>query len=143
VPTLGRFPCFTDKRDLVNATYTEVGDPPGVPLEAAADAADPLLSTLEALLPLDEDRIREWRLLFTFVGLAATDVALTAEQRSRVTTARARIEQAQRQSRKRVMRTDIVAEATGRFLLAVVLGRRSSTRPAGPKIASAAGCTAH
>ena len=70
---MGRFPCFTDKRDLVNATYTEVGDPPGVPLEAAADAADPLLSTLEALLPLDEDRIRDWRLLFTFLGLAATE----------------------------------------------------------------------
>lgn len=63
VPTLGRFACFTDKRDLVDATYTEVGDPPGVPLEAAADAADPLLSALEALLPLDEDRIRDWRLL--------------------------------------------------------------------------------
>jgi len=114
VPTLGRFPCFTDKRDLVNATYTEVGDPPGVPLEAAADAADPLLSTREALLPLDEDRIRDWRLLFTFLGLAATDAALTAEQRSRVTTARARIEQAQRQSRK-----------------PVICGRTSTPRPPG------------
>jgi AcrR family transcriptional regulator len=144
VPTLGRFPCFTDKRDLVNAAYTEVGDPPGVPLEAAADAADPLLSTLEALLPLDEDRIRDWRLLFTFLGLAATDAALTAEQRSRVTTARARIEQAiAAEQEAGHLRTDIDAEATGRFLLAVVLGRRSSTRPAGPKIASAAGCTAH
>ena len=142
VPTLGRFPCFTDKRDLVNATYTEVGDPPGVPLEAAADAADPLLSTLEALLPLDEDRIRDWRLLFTFLGLAATEPH-SPQNNAPASPRRARIEQAQRQSRKRVMRTDIVAEATGRFLLAVVLGRRSSTRPAGPKIASAAGCTAH
>jgi hypothetical protein len=141
VPTLGRFPCFTDKRDLVNANYAEVGDPPGVPLEAAAD---PLLSTLEALLPLDEDRIRDWRLLFTFLGVAATAAALTAEQRSRVTTARARIEKAiAAEQEAGHLRTDIDAEATGRFLLAVVLGRRSSTRPAGPKIASAAGCTAH
>ena len=102
------------------------------------------LSTLEALLPLDEDRIRDWRLLFTFLGLAATDAALTAEQRSRVTTARARIEQAiAAEQEAGHLRTDIDAEATGRFLLAVVLGRRSSTRPAGPKIASAAGCTAH
>jgi len=143
VPTLGRFPCFTDKRDLVNATYTEVGDPPGVPLEAAADAADPLLSTLEALLPLDEDRIRDWRLLFTFLGLAATDAALTAEQRSRVTTARPHRASPAAEQEAGHLRTDIDAEATGRFLLAVVLGRRSSTRPAGPKIASAAGCTAH
>jgi len=143
VPTLGRLPWCTDKRDLVNATYTEVGDPPGVPLEAAADAADPLLSTREALLPLDEDRIRDWRLLFTFLGLAATDVALTAEQRSRVTTARPHRASPAAEQEAGHLRTDIDAEATGRFLLAVVLGRRSSTRPAGPKIASAAGCTAH
>ena len=47
---------FTDKRDLVNATYTEVGDRVSARLEPRLDSADPLLSILEALLPLDEDR---------------------------------------------------------------------------------------
>ena len=85
---------FTDKHDLVTATYTEVGDRVTARLAAAADSTDPLPSILEALLPLDEDRIRDWRLLFTFLGLAATDTELTAQQRSRATAARIRIEQA-------------------------------------------------
>ena len=113
VPTLGRFPCFTDKRDLVNATYTEVGDPPGVPLEAAADAADTLLSTLEALLPLDEDRIREWRLLFTFLGWPPP-TPHSPQNNAPASPQCARIEQAQRQSRKRV-----------------ICGRTSTPRPPG------------
>jgi TetR/AcrR family transcriptional regulator, transcriptional repressor of bet genes len=114
---------FSDKRDLVQATYTEVGDRVASRLEAARDSADPLQSTLEALLPLDEDRRQDWRLLFTFLGLAATDADLTAEQRSRATSARSRIEQAiVRQQQAGHLRMDIDTEAAGRFLLAVVLG---------------------
>jgi AcrR family transcriptional regulator len=114
---------FTDKRDLVKATYTEVGDRVTSRLDTAATSADRLPSVLEALLPLDEDRIRDWRLLFTFLGLAATDTDLTAEQRSRTTTARIRIEQAiTAEQDAGLLRPDIDAEAAGRFLLAVVLG---------------------
>ena len=114
---------FTDKHDLVNATYKEVGDRVTSRLDAAVHSADSMQSVLEALLPLDEDRIRDWRLLFTFLGLAATDTDLTAEQRSRTTTARIRIEQAiVAEQEAGQVRTDIDAEATGRFLLAVVLG---------------------
>lgn len=114
---------FTDKHDLVNATYKEVGDRVTSRLDAAVHSADSMQSVLEALLPLDEDRIRDWRLLFTFLGLAATDADLTAEQRTRATTARIRIEQAiVAEQEAGQVRTDIDAEATGRFLLAVVLG---------------------
>lgn len=114
---------FTDKHDLVNATYKEVGDRVTSRLDAAVHSADSMQSVLEALLPLDEDRIRDWRLLFTFLGLAATDADLTAEQRTRVTTARIRIEQAiVAEQEAGQVRTDIDAEASGRFLLAVVLG---------------------
>jgi AcrR family transcriptional regulator len=114
---------FTDKHDLVKTTYTEVGDRVTARLQAAADSTDPLPSILEALLPLDEDRIRDWRLLFTFLGLAATDTELTAQQRSRATAARIRIEQAiTAEQRAGRLRTDIDAEAAGRLLLAVVLG---------------------
>ena len=114
---------FTDKRDLVHATYAEVGDRVTSRLDAALDSADPLPSVLEALLPLDEDRVRDWRLLFTFLGLAATDADLTAEQRARATAARIRIEQGiTAEQRAGQLRTDVDAEATGRFLLAIVLG---------------------
>src|SRR4051812_31342627 len=68
---------FTDKRDLVLATYRHVGDRVGVRLQAAAEAtSDPVVATLEALLPLDDERRRDWRLLFTFLGVAATDPEL-------------------------------------------------------------------
>jgi len=114
---------FTDKRDLINAIYAEVGDRVTSRLDAAGDPADSLVPVLEALLPLDNDRTRDWRLLFTFLGLAATDAELTAEQRDRAATARHRIERAvlaeQRAGR---LRKDIDAETVGRLLLAVVLG---------------------
>ena len=114
---------FTDKHDLVTTTYTEVGDRVTARLHAAADSTDPLPSILEALLPLDQDRIRDWRLLFTFLGLAATDTELTAQQRSRATAARLRIEQAiTAEKRAGRLRTDIDADAAARLLLAVVLG---------------------
>jgi AcrR family transcriptional regulator len=114
---------FTDKRDLVDATYAEVGDRVTSRLDTALDSADPLPSVLETLLPLDEDRIRDWRLLFAFLGLAATDAELTAEQRNRATTARIRIEQAiVAEQEAGHVRTDIDVQAAGRFLLAVVLG---------------------
>ena len=114
---------FTDKRDLIKATYTEVGERVTSRLEVAGESADSLQSILEALLPLDEDRIRDWRLLFTFLGLAATDIELSAEQRARATTARHRIEQAvAAEQHAGRLRRDIDAEAVGRLLLAVVLG---------------------
>ncbi len=114
---------FTDKRDLVDATYAEVGDRVTSRLDTALDSADPLPSVLETLLPLDEDRVRDWRLLFTFLGLAATDAELAAEQRNRATTARIRIEQAiVAEQEAGHVRTDIDVQAAGRFLLAVVLG---------------------
>ena len=114
---------FTDKHDLITATYTEVGDRVTARLAAAADSTDPLPSILEALLPLDQDRIRDWRLLFTFLGLAAADTELTAQQRSRATAARIRIEQAiHAEQDTGLLRPDIDPEAAGRLLLALVLG---------------------
>ena len=114
---------FTDKRDLVKATYAEVGDRVTARLEAARNSPDGVLAVLEGLLPLDEDRVRDWRLLFTFLGLAATDAELTAEQRSRANTARTRVEEAVRaEQHAGLLRTDIDVEAAGRFLLSLVLG---------------------
>ena len=85
---------FAGKRDLVTATYREVGNRVTGRLDEARGSPDRLAAVLEALLPLDEDRARDWRLLFTFLGLAATDAELTAEQRARAARARAEIEAA-------------------------------------------------
>lgn len=114
---------FADKRDLVTATYAEVGDRVTSRLDAVAGSAEPLLGVLEALLPLDADRIRDWRLLFTFLGVAATDAELAEEQRARAATARARIERAvlTEQSAGR-LRADLDPDATARQLLSVALG---------------------
>jgi AcrR family transcriptional regulator len=114
---------FTDKRDLVTATYREVGDRVATRVEAAHGSEDHLLAILEALLPLDEDRTRDWRLLFTFLGLAATDAELTAEQRDRAAAARAQIETAltcDKQADRISPDTDVPTSA--RFLLSLVLG---------------------
>ena len=79
---------FADKRDLVLSTYREVRNRVTARLDAAEDAENPLVSALSAYLPLDEDRRRDWRLLFAFTGLAATDPDLAREQRERSLAAR-------------------------------------------------------
>ena len=114
---------FTDKRDLVTATYREVGDRVATRVEVARTSEDRLVAMLEALLPLDEDRTRDWRLLFTFLGLAATDAELTAEQRDRAAATRSQIETALT-SDKRAGRipADIDVAAAAGFLLSLVLG---------------------
>ena len=107
----------------MTATYREVGDRVATRVEAARSSEDRLVAMLEALLPLDEDRTRDWRLLFTFLGLAATDAELTAEQRDRAAAARAQIETAltsDKQADRIPPDTDVPASA--RFLLSLVLG---------------------
>jgi TetR/AcrR family transcriptional repressor of bet genes len=114
---------FSGKRDLVTATYQEVGDRVADRVEAARGTEDPLAAILAALLPLDADRTRDWRLLFTFLGLAATDAELTAEQRARAGAARAQVEAAledDKQAGRIPPGTDVAAAA--RHLLSLVLG---------------------
>jgi AcrR family transcriptional regulator len=115
---------FADKRDLVDATYRQVGERVAGRLSTAAeDPDDPLAAVLEALLPLDGERSRDWRLLLAFLGLAATDATLALEQRDRASTARDRIRDAvvQEQRAGRVAR-DVDPEATARSLLSLALG---------------------
>ncbi|MGH3152622.1 MAG: TetR/AcrR family transcriptional regulator [Streptosporangiaceae bacterium] len=114
---------FTSKRDLVTATYREVGDRVAARLEAARGTQDPLAAILAALLPLDADRTRDWRLLFTFLGLAATDAELTAEQRARAGAARAQIEAALDDDKQAGrIPADADTAALARHLLSLVLG---------------------
>ena len=115
---------FTGRRDLVLATYREVGRRVSDRLEAAAQEPDDrLTATLAALLPLDAERVRDWRLLFTFLGLAATDAELTNEQRERAGSTRTRIEtelRGEQQAGRVPAHVDVTAASA--HLLSIVLG---------------------
>jgi len=116
---------FADKRDLVHATYRQVGDRVNARLAAAAEHGEEnrLLALLEALLPLDADRTRDWRLLMAFLGLAATDSELTEEQRRRATAAREQIHLALRDEQNAGRIPPAVdVDAAARSLLSLVLG---------------------
>ena len=115
---------FAGKRDLVDATYRQVGERVAGRLAVAAgDPDDSLGAVLEALLPLDDERSRDWRLLLTFLGLAATDAALALEQRDRAATARDRIrDTVVREQRAGRVAADVDPEAAARSLLSLALG---------------------
>ncbi|GAB2460352.1 TetR/AcrR family transcriptional regulator [Jatrophihabitans fulvus] len=114
---------FHDKRDLVMATYRQVGERVAERLQVAADSPHPLRPTLDALLPLDRQRVRDWRVLFAFLGPAATDVDLTAEERVRLRAARARVRSALAvEVAAGCLPAGTDADAVARGLLAVVLG---------------------
>lgn len=83
---------FTDRRDLMVTTYRAAAARSSDRFDAALAGSDrPLRSCLEALLPLDEDRRRDWRIWFAFWALATADRQLGAEQLDRVRSARVRI----------------------------------------------------
>jgi AcrR family transcriptional regulator len=108
---------FTDKRELLMFTYREAAIRTRARVEAAlaADATD-LRGALHALLPLDADRRRDWRVNFAFWGLAVTDGEMTREQRARVRGARALLADVLRR------RGAPDPEGTARRLLTVVIG---------------------
>jgi AcrR family transcriptional regulator len=84
---------FFDKRDLLRSTFRAAANRSTSRFESAA-AADrrSIVSCLEALLPLDDDSRRDWRVFVAFWGTAASDPELAIEQRDRVRSARGRIE---------------------------------------------------
>lgn len=83
---------FTDRRDLMVTTYRAAAARSSERFDAALVASeDPLQDCLEALLPLDDDSRRDWRIWFAFWALATADAHLAAEQAGRVRSARARI----------------------------------------------------
>jgi AcrR family transcriptional regulator len=82
---------FDDMADLLHATYTTAASRARARVEAVV-AADPtdVQGVIEALLPLDAARRRDWTIWFAFWTEALTSAALGADQRARArgTTAR-------------------------------------------------------
>jgi AcrR family transcriptional regulator len=83
---------FTDKRDLLLSTFRAAASRTTVRFEAAINAGGTLQDCLEAWLPLDEDRLTDWRVIIAFWGVAVTDPELAAVQDGHVGRARARVE---------------------------------------------------
>lgn len=83
---------FDDMGELLHATYTAAADRARARLDAviAADATD-LQGLIEALLPLDDERHRDWLVWFAFWSEALTSEQLGADQRERARTTRRRL----------------------------------------------------
>ena len=90
---------FTDKRDLLLSTFRAAASRTTVRFEAAINAGGSLQDCLEAWLPLDEDRLTDWRVILAFWGVAVTDPELAAVQDGHVSRARARVERLLRAGR--------------------------------------------
>jgi TetR/AcrR family transcriptional repressor of bet genes len=90
---------FTDKRDLLLSTFRAAASRTTVRFEAAINAGGSLQDCLEAWLPLDEDRLTDWRVILAFWGVAVTDPELAAVQDGHVSRARARVEKLLRAGR--------------------------------------------
>src|SRR5580693_1648537 len=88
---------FTDKRDLLLSTFRAAASRTTVRFEAAIDAGGSLQDGLEAWLPLDHDRLLDWRVIIAFWGVAVADPELARVQDGHVGRARARVEKLLRQ----------------------------------------------
>ena len=115
---------FRDKRDVLRCTYAAAADRARQRFSVAlAPGAEGLQRGVEALLPLQPDSVRDWRVWFAFWGHAITDPELAAEQRAQVRRTRAEL--------ARVMRelidagdvaADLDADEEARRLLVVIMG---------------------
>jgi AcrR family transcriptional regulator len=84
---------FADKRQLLLFTYQAAAQAAQARVDAILkEAPDDLIGSIEALLPLDEARHRDWQVWLSFWGMAIGDPQFAAEQRSRVLETRKRIE---------------------------------------------------
>jgi AcrR family transcriptional regulator len=84
---------FADKRDLLRSTFRAAANRSTARFSAAASSDQrSMTGCLEALLPMEEDSRRDWRVFVAFWGTAASDEELAIEQRERVRSARERIE---------------------------------------------------
>lgn len=75
---------FRDMRDLVLATFQWTAAKQVTYIEAAEAQGLGLEGCIEALLPLDEERLNDWRVTIAFLGYAVADEELAAIERQRI-----------------------------------------------------------
>lgn len=117
---------FTSKEDLVLATYQAHASAASERTRQALahpPDGDALMGLLIALLPLDADRMLEWRIWTAFQGLTIGDARLTQQWRDRVRTALARIRDAvEAERREGRLPEDVDPRLEAQRLLALVNG---------------------
>jgi len=113
---------FTDKRDLLLSTFRAAASRTTVRFEAAINAGGSLQDCLEAWLPLDEERLTDWRVILAFWGVAVTDPDLAAVQDGHVGRARARVEKLLRADGTDSRRPPPELERLAQQILALMLG---------------------
>ena len=112
---------FEDKRDLLLSTYASTSRRTSVRFEAAMAAGGGLRECLEAWLPLDQERMLDWRVVIAFWGVAVSDPDLAGIQEATLRRARARVEQLILQQRGTSRVTREVAQKA-QIVLALTVG---------------------
>lgn len=86
---------FRDKRELQLMAYRTATLRARRRIEAAlaSDGGDRLQRCIEAMLPLDDERRRDWHVWYAFWGIAVSDPQFAAEQRLRARYSRELVEQ--------------------------------------------------
>ena len=75
---------FADKHELLMATFNERADRSRRAIEAAVAAGVPLLdAAIDAALPLDEERMVDWRVYLAYMGAAVGERELRQLHRER------------------------------------------------------------
>jgi AcrR family transcriptional regulator len=88
---------FADKRELLLATFRSRTELAHARFEAAVAAGGAMVDAkLDAVLPLDRERLLNWKVWLAFWGAAVGDAELAAEQRHRYETFRSGLEEAVR-----------------------------------------------
>ncbi|GAB2485870.1 TetR/AcrR family transcriptional regulator [Jatrophihabitans fulvus] len=83
---------FTDKRDLLLSTLRATATRTSVRFEKAIADGAGVQQCLEAWLPMDAERLDDWRVIIAFWGVAVSDPELAAVQDGHVGRARGRVE---------------------------------------------------
>ena len=78
---------FRDMRDLVIATFRNVTTRQGQRYDAALTSGGGLEVCIDSLLPMDDARLRDWRITLAFIGVALTDADLYEIERTLVDSA--------------------------------------------------------
>jgi TetR/AcrR family transcriptional regulator, transcriptional repressor of bet genes len=120
---------FSDKRDLMLATFRAVADRSGARFDQAQKGGGDLRECLATLLPLDDERQADWRVRTCFYSLCLSDSELAEEETRHVHSAHTRVERMLRTQYPRITRNDVRLAA--RTLVTVVhgLGARHALDP--------------
>ena len=115
---------FRNKKELLDLTYRSTIDRSNERWEAALATGDGDLRLYVAeIMPLDEERLIEWKIWLAFWARAATDEAIAAEQRECVKRARGDILNLMNHLHERgALRPDLDREHAARLVLALITG---------------------